>query len=214
VKWIPAALLCLLLLGAACPAGAETRAEQADRVRAKAVVRVTESFDLPCPPEIVLASLQHQLAMAALWSSYMFTPAYQVSQAADAVHVVDPTGASGDLWTISTSPQRVVLLGVGTLDHWGIPGLKRGAAVFDIELAPQPPGTRMNVTVSLKPARWVAGVGLWLLAPIAHARIEKRMTHNVHDASQILQDISRDPSAVAQRLTGDVRKEFESAFAR
>ena len=209
------AALCVALLSVSPPAGAETRAEQADRVQRKATVRVRESFDLPCAPAIALASLQQPLVMAALWNSYGFSPAYRVTPGEEgAVHVVDPSGLTGELWTISAAPDRIVFLGVGTLTHWGIPGLKRGAAVFQVDLAPQAAGTRMDVAVFLKPDLWLARAGLWMLAPIAHGRIESRMKNNVRDASQILLDISQKPDSVAQRLSGELRAEFGAAFAR
>ena len=209
------AALCLALVSVSPPAGAETRAEQADRVQRKATVRVRESFDLPCGREIVLASFRQPLVMAALWNSYGFSPAYRVTPGEEgAVHVVDPTGATGELWTISIDPDHVVFLGVGTMTHWGIPGLKHGAAVFQVDLAPQPAGTHMEVTVSLKPDLWLARAGLWMLAPIAHGRIETRMKNNVRDASQILLDIAQKPDSVAQRLRGEMRAEFGVAFAR
>jgi hypothetical protein len=210
-------MLLALTLGAVSAAAAKnvSREELADHVRDGATVRVSESFALPCPSKTALASLRQPLVMAALWNSYGFAPAYQVTPGEEgAVHVVDPTGLTGDLWTLSAGPGHVVFLGAGTLTHWGIPGLRHGTAVFDVDLEARGDSTLMDVTVSLKPDVWLARAGLWMLAPIAHGRIEKRMMNNVRDAGVILADIVQKPDSVATRLSGELRSEFAAAFAR
>jgi len=208
------ALSCLLAMSLVESALAETRTELADGIRGKAAVSFTGQYEVAAPVAKVRAALQRPLMMGMLWESYQYGPGYKVSALAEprAVHVIDPSGIVGDVWPVSSTGDRLVYVARGNLNHWAVPVMNKGSAVFDLGLAPQGAGTQVTVTVFLRPENQIAGAALWLLTPIAKARINSRVTNNFHDATNILMDISSAPQGVAERLKGDVRQEFERAF--
>ena len=209
-------LLCLLIL---CLAGATSEdplLERANGIRENATITYTGHYEVACPLPVVKAALKKPLMMGALWTAYRYSPAYEVSalDGPTAAHVKDPTGLVGDVWFVQDEGRRLVYLAEGTLDHWAVPVLNEGTTVFDVDLAPTGAGTQMTVTVSMLPESRIARAVLWTLTPIVKARIESRVSNNFRDAARILETIATTPDEVAQRLTGNMRREFEQAFQR
>jgi hypothetical protein len=209
-------LLLLLLLCLSQSASAETRAERADRIRKEAKVSFTGQYEVACPPATVKAAMERPLMMAALWNSFAYSPAYQVFSLGEpnAVHVVDPTGIVAEILPVPAPGNRLVYLGEGKVNHWAVPALNRGAAVFDVTLAPGAMGTQVTISIAVKPESPIAGAALWVTSPVVRNRINQRVTNNISDAGEILERIATEPTAVARRLRGDARREFGRAFRR
>ena len=210
------ALLLLLSLCLSKSTAAETRAARADQVRKQATVSFTGRYQVACPLSTVKAAMERPLMMGALWKAFAFGPAYQVFSLGEprAVHVVDPTGIVGEVLPVPSQGNKLVYLGEGKVDHWAVPAMNRGTAVFDVALAPKRAGTEVTISVSMKPESRVAGAALWVLGPVIKGRINQRMTNNFSDAGQILEKIATAPRSVAKRLRGNNRLEFERDFIR
>ena len=215
MTFLKRSLLVLMLLSVLIGAVSEDpRTERANAIREKPTVVYTGHFEIACAPAVMHAVLDNPMVMGALWKAYDYTPRYKVSALAEprAVHVQDPTGLIGDVWPVQDPTRRYVFLAEGTVDHWAVPILNAGAAVFDVDVAPGGPGTTVRITVSLKPESGLARAALWTLTPIAKSRIESRMTANFKDLRYILEAIATTPDAVAERLDAPARQAFERAF--
>ena len=210
----------VVLLGAvlaglvAAPVMAEDRAERAAAVRRAAAVSYSGRYEVPCLAAVLERAMDHPVLMGALWAAYGYAPAYRVSGLgeAGAAHVEDPTGIVGDLWLVEREKRYRVYLADGELDHWAVPALNRGTAVFEVRTAAKESGTEVDVAVFMEPESRIAGALLWLLSPVVEYHIENRISLNLEDAAKILEAIDRTPAAVADRLEGPQRQEFLEAF--
>ena len=205
--------LWLILLVPALHAGQE-RAVSAAQVRRDAAITFVGNYVVRCPHELVQKALDHPVLMGALWANYGYAPKYEVSGLAEpgAVHVVDPTGIVGDLWPVQRKGHSRVYLAAGKIDHWAVPALNGGRAVFAMETVAQDSLTRVKVEVFLEPDSDLASALLWFLQPLAVKHIDNRITLNFKDTARILETIHRRPEKVRARLKGELLKEFERVF--
>ena len=211
MKYLKLSLVCLLFLGLSGAVSKDPRADRANEIRKDPTITFTGHYEVACPPALVETALQNPLTMGALWAAYRYTPAYKVSALDEpgAVHVKDPTGLIGDVWPVNDQDHQFVYLAEGTVNHWAVPALNEGTAVFDIDLAATSGGTQVTVTVSLQPESRLARAALWAIYPFVRDRIENRMTHNFRDLARLLEAISTKPDKVGRRLTETARRDFD-----
>ncbi len=209
--WVFLALVVLLV---PTPSSGKGRQAREKEVRDEATISYAGRYEVPCTHSLLGGALDHLLVMGALWAAYGYAPTYKVSSLGEsgAVHVEDPTGIVGVVWPVVKADGRRVYLAEGKLDHWAVPALNAGTAVFEMETVPDGVTTQVVLRVFVKPESRIAGAVLWMLSPAVRARIENRITLNLGDVGKILQDIEHTPRAVASRLEGDLRKKVEQAF--
>lgn len=206
------ALWLIILLPALCAAG--ERAAAVAQVRQDAAITFVGDYLVRCPQELVQKALDHPVLMGALWANYRYAPKYEVSGLAEpgALHVVDPTGIVGDLWPVRRKGHSRVYLAAGKIDHWAVPALNGGRAVFAMETVAQDSLTRVKVEVFLEPDSDLASALLWMLQPLAVKHIDNRITLNFKDTARILETIHRRPERVRARLKGELLQQFEHVF--
>lgn len=207
-------LLCLLIAYLSGAALEDPRVKRANHIREHATITYTGDYVVASPMAVVKAALKKPLMMGALWTAYQYSPHYQTLplEGPGTAHVIDPTGLVGDVWMVQEEGHRLVYLAEGTVDHWAVPVLNEGAAVFDVDLTATSGGTQVTVTVSMLPESRMARAVLWTLTPIVKARIKSRITHNFKDAARILKAIATTPDDVGGHLQGTMRREFEQTF--
>ena len=207
------ALLLYLLVGLAA-ATAQDRVSRAAQVRQEASISYTGRYTIACPASLVREALSRPALMGALWASYGYAPAYRVEALAkpEAVHVQDPTGISGDMWLVSAKDRQHLYLAEGQIDHWAVPAMNKGTAVFAVETTERDSLTHVTVEVYLAPDSQIAGVLLGALSPVVKAHIANRVDLNFQDVARILEAIFATPKAVQARLNEKLQREFERAF--
>ena len=207
---------CFLALMISTVSAGEDWTARARKVRKEATISYSGRYEVACARVLVERALDHPLVMGALWASYGYAPAYRVSgpDESGCVHVEDPTGIVGDVRPMGIADGRRIYLAEGKFEHWAVPALNAGTAVFEVEVAPAGPTTRVTVDVFLEPDSRIAGAVMWMLSPVIKAHIENRITLNFQDAAGILEKIAGEPKSVAGRLQGDLRQNFEKAFHR
>jgi hypothetical protein len=157
-------------------------------------------------------ALDHPLVMGALWQAYGFAPAYVVSGQPDSLHMYDPTGLLGDAFPYERDSNSMRYLVLGKLNHWAVPVMNKGLAVFAVTWQETGGGVATDVNVYVKAGSGFAGVLLRLARPLLARHVENRVSLNVQDARKIVADIEADPAAVAGRLQGAMRQEFSATF--
>lgn len=195
---------------------AENRQNRVNQIRGEATILFSGRYQIACQPEIVAQAIDHPLLLGALWSLYGFAPAYKISRTdkPGALHVDDPTGIVGDILLVSTNGARRIYLAEGMLNHWAVPMLKAGSAVFEIEIHPKRPETLIAVDIFIKPETRLAGAILWALSPLVKVRVQNRISLNLQDMEKILIDIAQSPEKIAGSLQGDFQYMFNLAFDR
>jgi hypothetical protein len=190
------------------------RAATAAQVRKDAAITFTGNYAVNCPRELVQKALDHPALLGALWASYGYAPTYKVTELEEsgAVHVVDPTGIVGDLWRLERKGHSRVYLAEGKIDHWAVPALNGGRAVFEVETVARDSLTQVKVKVFLEADSGIASAVLWVLEPIAIKHIDNRISLNFEDAARIMETIHRRPERVSARLKGELLREFERVF--
>jgi len=204
-----AAALALWPRPAAAPPNA---AEIARQVMASPDVVYSTHVVWECSARTWERALDHPLVMGALWRAYGFAPAYAISGRPDSLHVFDPTGLVGDAFPCARTTYSVQYLVLGKLNHWAVPVLNKGLAVFAVVWRDTGSGIDADATVYVQAGSGIAGLLLRLVRPLLAAHVENRISHNVRDAQRIVADIERDPARVASRLEGGLRDEFAQAF--
>ncbi len=216
MKYLKLSLVCLLLIGLSGAVVQDPRTDRANEIREDATITYTGHYDVACPPALVKKALQNPALLGVLWRSYRFTPTYKVSALNEpgAVHVKDPTGLVGDVWPVGSPGHAFTYLAEGTVDHWAVPALNEGGAVFDVDLAATGAGTAVTVTVSMQPESYLARAALWAASPLVIKRIKSRVSNNFKDIGWLLEAIAANPDEVAQRLRGKTRRDFDRIFGQ
>ena len=210
---IKCTLLVYLLVGLAA-ATAQDRISRAAQVRQEATIAYTGRYKIACPASLVQEALSRPALMGALWASYGYAPAYLIEALAEpeAVHVQDPTGISGDMWLVSAEDRQRLYLAEGQIDHWAVPAMNKGIAVFAVETTERDSLPHVTVQVYLEPDSQIAGIVLGMLSPVIKAHIANRVDLNFQDAARIMEAIFTSPKAVQKRLDEKLQREFERAF--
>ena len=182
------------------------------RVRSEAAIVFSKTYQVDCPPAVVEKALDHPALMGALWDIYGYAPAYEVKGLdSGAVHVDDPTGIVGEVRPVKREGPRRTYLARGQLDHWAVPALNGGTAVFEVETAGNGAGTTLTVDVFIQPESGVAGALLAVLEPLVLSHVDNRVSLNLEDAAKIMRAIDQEPEAVFGRIE---EAELQNAFRR
>ena len=202
VSSIPLTLALLLVTAAAGEAAEPTAADRATAVVDAAHFTYETSFRLPCSQSTWQALVGDPVLFADLWNAYGYGPAYQVSIRGAQIHVADPTGLVGDMSPVLTEPNRRQYFVRGRLDHWAVPFLNEGLAVFILDTRPEGAFIVGQVSVHIQAASAFGGLVLQLGRPVLAEHVENRIRLNLRDAGQLLEAIETRPQAV-RRKVGD-----------
>ncbi|MBT5875281.1 MAG: hypothetical protein HOH43_17815 [Candidatus Latescibacteria bacterium] len=183
----------LLLVGAAA-ATELTDAELATIVVDEADLTYRTTFDLPCSLSTWQALVEDPVLFADLWNAYGFGPAYQVSLHGEKIRVFDPTGLVGDVSMLRADPGHRRYLVRGRLDHWAVPFLNDGLAVFELETRSTETGMAGGLVVHIQAGNSdtlvllerVAGFVVDHLRPALLSHMANRIELNLRDAGLML----------------------------
>lgn len=186
-----------------------------ERVRHEAAITFSKEYQIKCPLAVVEKALDHPALMGALWDVYGYAPAYKITglEQPGAVHIDDPTGIVGELWPYKRDGPRRIYIAQGKLDHWAVPSFNGGLAVFELETTGKGDFTAIKVKVFIEPESGFAGALLSVLEPLVIKHVDNRVTLNLEDAAKIMEAISQEPEAVADRLeAAGLQREFSRIF--
>ncbi len=167
-----------------------------------------------CSARTFERAVEDPVLMGALWQAYGFAPAYRISGARDSLHVVDPTGLLGDALLYERGVNNVRYVVLGKLDHWVVPVLNTGTAVFDLSWHPSAAtnGLSAQLDVYVRAGSGIGSVVLRLVRPLLARHVDNRISLNLLDVQTIMSAVERDPDRVAQRLEDGWRTRFEAVF--
>jgi hypothetical protein len=189
-------------------------AQLAEQVMDDADYVYSGTFQWSCSGRIFQSAIDHPLVLGSLWAAYGYAPAYRVSQRDSLLHVEDPTGLAGDVLRYQRLAGSARYLVRGKLDHWAVPVLNRGTAVFVLTWKEAAGGVAAEMEVFFKAESSIGSMVLWAVRPLLGKHVENRVTRNLADAGKIMAALDANPKAVGGRLEGDQRQRFLDAFVR
>lgn len=190
------------------------RQVRAREVVDRADVTYTTRFTWECSARTFERAVDDPVLMSALWQAYGFAPAYQITGGRDSLHVVDPTGLLGDALLYERGAGYVRYVVPGKLNHWAVPVLNTGTAVFDLSWNPAAGtnGLSAQLDVHVRAGSGLASMMLRLVRPLLARHVDNRVSLNLLDVQTIMAAVERDPEGVAQRLEDGWRTRFEAVF--
>lgn len=191
--------------GADPPAEVQALAERPD-------VSYSASFTWRCSPETWERILDQPLLMGQLWEAYRFLPAYRFSVRGDTLHVVDPTGLVGDVLLLNRSPGVRTWLVLGKLDHWAVPVLNEGKALFVLTSRPAPEGIAAELQVKVKAGSALGHLVLRLARPLLARHVENRLDRNLRDGRRLVETVESTPDSALRLLRGEDARRFREVF--
>lgn len=159
-----------------------------------------KAFFLEVHTEVWEKALDNPFLMGQIWALYRCQPAYQVTQTDDGIHIVDPTGITGDLRRIERAPLARVFYGRGTFDHWAIPSFFTADGVIVFEWKETPGLIAAEATISMRGNNWISRAVMKLFSGTLMRRIDSRFTNNLESLRIILSDIERNPQKIREGL--------------
>jgi hypothetical protein len=202
-------LLAVVLLAtstsADLPAEVQALAERPD-------VFYSASFTWRCSPETWERILDQPLLMGQLWEAYGFLPAYRFSSRGDTLHVVDPTGLVGDVLLLNRSPGVRTWFVLGKLDHWAVPVLNEGKALFVLTSRPVAEGIAAELQVKVKASSALGHLVLRLARPLLARHVENRLDCNLRDGRHLVETVESAPDSVLLLLRGEDARRFREVF--
>jgi len=206
----PLMLLVLVFAVALAHADNDTALEA---VSADADITYRTSFRLPCTDATWQAMVADPLLFADLWNAYGYGPAYAVRAEGSALYVSDPTGLAGKVAVVEASPRRRRYLVAGEVDHWAVPFMNEGNAVFVLDTAVDVEGVAGELTVSVPAGSAIAGLVLRLARSVLLAHVANRIELNLQDASTLLQRIERQPEMVKNKVSPALWARLQGALS-
>lgn len=211
-RWASASRLVLVTVailatstGADLPADVQALTERPD-------VSYSASFTWRCSPETWERILDQPLLMGQLWEAYRFLPAYRFSVRGDTLHVVDPTGLVGDVLLLNRSPGVRTWLVLGKLDHWAVPVLNEGKALFVLTSRPAPEGIAAELQVKVKAGSALGHLVLRLARPLLARHVENRLDRNLRDGRRLVETVESTPDSALRLLRGEDARRFREVF--
>jgi hypothetical protein len=170
-------------------------------VIADADITYRTTFRLPCTDATWQVMAADPLLFADLWNAYGYGPAYSVRAEGAVLHVSDPTGLAGKVAIVEASPRRRRYLVEGEVDHWAVPFMNEGTAVFVLDTVVDAEGVAGELIVSVQAGSAIAGFVLRLTRSVLLAHVANRIELNLQDASTLLQLIERQPEMVQRKVS-------------
>lgn len=170
------------------------------------------SISIETPLEIWEMGLDNIYLVGRLWGIYGFKPAYHVTRIDSGIHVVDPTGITGDVWPAGRSNRSRLFYGHGRVNHIALPGFFNADGVIIFEWRPTPTMLLIDVKIFLLGNNWISRAVMRLISGPLIRLIEHRFDSNLKDLRTIIRDIVHETAMVRNRLDDALNIEFEKAF--
>jgi hypothetical protein len=170
---------------------------------------VSNTYELETRPEILEKLLGSPILLSRLWDAYQFSPSYRLNLQGANIHVVDPTGISGDVVLVEQSGNRRVYLATGALHHNLVPAFQ-GKMALVLTTVPKGSAIRARVDAYLRADSRVLGFLAWTMGPLLKLRVENRMNMNAADVGTILKHLATEPHRAVELL----RKEDAAALLK
>jgi hypothetical protein len=209
-RYLTAALAAFFLLAAA-PVRADD--DPAARVVSDPTLAYRKAFRVEVPPEAWNRILDHPYLMTQLWAHYRFQPAYRVTRSGADLHVVDPSGITGDLRPLPPSDASRAFYGAGSFHHWAIPSFFSAEGVVSFECKPEGGGLTGEAKIFMRGSNGISRLAMRLFSALLLRHIDRRFTSNLNDTKKIIHDIVHDPDRVRKRLAGPLRDDFDRMVA-
>jgi len=209
-RYLTAALAALFLLAAA-PVRADD--DPAARVVRDPTLAYRKTFRVAATPETWNRILDHPYLMTQLWTQYRFQPAYRVTRSGADLHVVDPSGITGDLRPLPASGVSRAFYGAGSFHHWAIPSFFSAEGVVAFECKLEGDGLAGEAKIFMRGSNGISRLAMRLFSALLLRHIDRRFTSNLNDTKKIIHDIVHDPGRVRNRLAGPLRGDFDRMVA-
>lgn len=164
-----------------------------------------KAFRLEARAEVWERALDNPFLMGQIWAFYRFQPPYQVIQTDDGVHIVDPTGITGDLRQIESSHFARVFYGRATFNHWSVPSFFAADGVIVFGWEQMPDFIAAEVKIFMRGNNWISRAVMKMFSGILLRRIDSRFMRNLESLRIILRDIEYNPQKIREGLgRGDI----------
>ena len=154
--------------------------------------------------------LNNPFLVGKLWEIYQFSPHYKVTKKGAGVHIVDPTGITGDLVEIHSDTYKRIFIAKGKMKNWYIPVSLKGRVLFLIHQAYEL--NRISVTINIYAEEGdtlLTKLMLKALSPVLRYYINKRVTRNMNDLTVIVDDIVSRPDSIRSKINDSFLEEFD-----
>ena len=114
---------------------------------------------------------------------------------------------------VLSAPNRRQYFVRGRLDHWAVPFLTEGLAVFTLNTRPADAFIVGQVSVHIQAASAFGGLVLRLGRPVLAEHVENRIRLNLRDAGQLLEAIEKRPEAVRRKVGDELWARLQGVLA-
>ncbi len=191
---------------------AEDLASLARQVEAHPDVTYRAAFTWPCRWVTWERMLAEPVLMGRLWRALGYEPAYDFSARGDTLHVVDPTGLVGDALPVMTAPGACTWWVDGRLNHWAVPVLNSGQAVFVVRSRQVDGGVAVDLVVTVRAGSPLGNAVLRLARPLLAGHVQRRIDRNLRDGRRIAELVETAPDSALRLLDGGDAERFRRAF--
>jgi hypothetical protein len=179
------------------------------RFAREACISLHISFSVDTPTVLWTHIEKQPVLFSTLWDSYGFHPPYRITQTGSALHIIDPTGMSGTLRLVGSAGETRVYIANGRLRGWGLPINIRGRVLFVLTSMTRNGATKCRLDLYGEGTGSAADIVIKAFSPVLKHYVNRRINTNIRDAETLMHDIVRIPEHVRNRLTGDLRQEFD-----
>ena len=171
------------------------------------------AFTLKVSPAVWERVVDSPYLFGKLWERYGFEPPYRLVRWGSVIHLIDPTGLEGDLFTVSADDSTRVFCGDGRMKNWGIPFGVRGRALFVLTYTAGEESVDARLRIFGEGTGTFTDIIIKMCSPILKYYINRRITGNLRDANVILADIALRPAEIRSMLDDGLRREFDDMLA-
>jgi hypothetical protein len=189
-----------------------TRDETFKEVLADPAITYRASFSMDTTEEIWRKMMANPYLMGKIWEAYGFDPPYKVTRIESRIHVLDPTGFSGEILKVEISRNTSVIYGKGKFDHWAVPSAFSATGVIVFRCKPDPKGLSGKVEIYIRGDHLLTNLLIRLASEPMMKRIESGFARKMQNVGMIVSDIMNRPEKVQKMLAGPILLSFKKVF--